>query len=283
MEQRRAPVDSKVLITGLIRDGAHCIERDIEKLLDAAKIFKDVHVLIIESDSKDATLDQLAKLATHHPKVRYLALGQLKNSLPERTDRLACCRNAYLTELRNNPLYTDVDYVIVADLDGMNDLLTSASLASCWDVTEDWDVIAANQDGPYYDIWPLRHPDWSPDDCLALLARLEPLFGHELARDIAVYARQIRIPRNTPLIPVQSAFGGLAIYRRTALLSGRYAGCNEQGQEVSEHVPLHQQLVQAGHAIYINPKLINTGLTIHTRNKRTSKVIRNAIRTHFKR
>ena len=70
---------------------------------------------------------------------------------------------------------------------------------------------------------------------------------------------------------------------RVDLLSGRYAGCNEQGQEVSEHVPLHQQLVQAGHAIYINPKLINTGLTIHTRNKRTSKIIRNAIRTHFKR
>lgn len=283
MTQRKLPSDSKVLITGLIRDGAHCIQRDIEKLLSAAKIFKDVHVLVIESDSQDQTLNRLASLAARNTQIRYVSLGQLKDIFPSRTDRLAHCRNTYLAELRNNPLYADVDYVIVADLDGMNDLLNSDSLASCWDVSEDWCVITANQEDSYYDIWALRHSDWCPDDCQALLARLEPLFGHETALSLAVESRQIRISPSRPLIPVQSAFGGLAIYTASAMQCGAYRGQDENGNEVCEHVSLHLQMTKAGHAIYLNPRLINTGLNTHTRNKRTSKIIKRAIREHIKR
>lgn len=282
MTQRKLPADSKALITGLIRDGAHCVQRDIEKLLSAAKIFKEVHVLVIESDSQDQTLNRLASLAASNAQFRYLSLGQLQDRFPSRTDRLAHCRNTYLSELRNNPLYADIDYVIVADLDGMNDLLTSESLASCWDVTEDWCVITANQKDSYYDIWALRHSDWCPDDCQALLARLEPILGHETALNLAVESRQIRISPNRPLIQVQSAFGGLAIYTASAMQSGAYGGQDKNGNEICEHVPFHLQITGAGHTIYLNPRLINTGLNTHTRHKRTSKIIKRAIKEHIK-
>ena len=283
MTQRKIPADSKVLITGLIRDGAHCVQRDIEKLLSATNIFKEVHVLVIESDSQDETLNELASLAARNARIRYLSLGQLKNRFPSRPERLAHCRNAYLAELRGNTLYGDVDYVIVADLDGMNDLLTSESVASCWNVHEDWGVITANQEDSYYDIWALRHPDWCPDDCHALISRLEPVFGHETALNLAVDSRQIRISPKLPLIPVQSAFGGLAVYTASAMQCGTYRGQDENGSETCEHVPFHLQITKAGHSIYINPRLINTGINIHTRNKRTSKIIKRAIRDHIKR
>lgn len=279
---RKPPADAKVLIAGLIRNGEAHIAQDIAKLQEATRGFREAHVLVIESDSTDGTVQKLAAMAAASPRFRYKSLGRLQATLPDRSDRMAHCRNAYLEEVRANPLYADVDYIIVTDLDGMNDRLTAASIESCWQVDEDWGVLTANQDGHYYDIWALRHPDWSPDDCLRRMARLEPLFGHEVARDMAVYARQIRLPQDMRPIAVESAFGGLAVYTREALLSGGYEAHEANGEEICEHVPHHRKIRAAGHGIFINPRLINTGMTIHTKNKRPSKVIRNAIKAHFK-
>lgn len=278
----KRPSDAKILITGLIRNGEACVARDVEQLLAATRGFRETHVLIIESDSTDRTASTLAGLATRFNRLRYISLGQLAATHPMRSERMARCRNVYVDELRNNPLYAGIDYIAVADLDGMNNLLQAKAIESCWDVKEPWSVLTANQDSHYYDIWALRHPDWCPDDCLRQLAKLEPLFGHKTARDIAVYARQIHIPPQTKPIPVQSAFGGLAIYTRQAMLAGGYAAVDASGSEICEHVPHHLSMLKAGHQIFINPKLINTGRTIHTKNKRASKVIRNAIKDHFK-
>lgn len=275
---RKPLADAKLLITGLIRDGETHIAREVATLLDATKACRETHVLVIESDSKDGTVNKLAEMAATSPRFHFKSLGHLQPKIPARAERLAHCRNAYIQELRDNPLYADIDYVIVTDLDGMNEQLSAESIASCWQVEPDWGVLTANQNGHYYDIWALRHPDWSPDDCLRLMARLEPLFGHEVAREMAVYSRQIRLPRDMPPIAVESAFGGLAIYTRAAMLSGGYEAYEPNGDEVCEHVPHHRHIRAAGYNIHINPRLINTGMTIHTKNKRPSKVIRNALR-----
>jgi glycosyltransferase involved in cell wall biosynthesis len=280
---RRPLHEAKVLITGLIRNGEKTLARDIAQLVTATSGFREVTVLVIESDSSDGTLSVLTQMASKDPRIGFRSLGRLADKLPVRSARMAHCRNAYLQAVRDAPRYADVDYVIVADLDGMNDRLDGTGIQSCFETTEDWGVQCANQDGAYYDIWALRHPDWCPVDCLRQLSRLEPLFGHETARDIAVYSRQIRIPRNNALIPVESAFGGLAIYTRDALLSGGYEAFDEQGEEICEHVPHHRRIGDAGYRIFINPRLINTGMTVHTRHTRTSKIIRNAIKAHFKR
>ncbi|RTL30652.1 MAG: hypothetical protein EKK47_10115 [Burkholderiales bacterium] len=280
---RRAQSEAKVLIAGLIRNGEKTIKSDIARLMTAAAGFQEVHVLVIESDSTDGTLATLAAMVRQDSRIQFRSLGRLSETLPARSARMAHCRNAYLGEVRDNPAYADVDYVIVADLDGMNNLLNAEAIGSCFEIHEAWGALTANQDGHYYDIWALRHPDWCPNDCLQQLAMLEPIFGHETARDIAVYSRQVRIPLHSPPIAVTSAFGGLAIYTRQAFLSGGYRSHDNLGNETCEHVPHHQHMVDAGHRIFINPRLINTGLTIHTRNKRTSKVIRNAIKAHLKR
>lgn len=279
---RKPLADAKVLITGLTRDGEAHIEREVARLLNATKGCREAHVLIIESDSSDGTVNKLAEMAAASPRFHYRSLSRLQTTIPGRAERLAHCRNAYIQALRDDPLFADVDYVIVSDLDGMNDQLSAESIASCWQIEPDWGVLTANQNGHYYDIWALRHPDWSPDDCLRLMARLEPLFGHDVARDMAVYARQVRLPKDMPPIAVESAFGGLAIYTRQAMLNGGYEAYEPNGDEVCEHVPHHRKIRAAGHQIFINPRLINTGMTIHTKNKRPSKVIRNAIKEHFR-
>jgi hypothetical protein len=64
-------------------------------------------------------------------------------------------------------------------------------------------------------------------------------------------------------IEVESAFGGLAIYRREALLEGRYNGVRD-GEGICEHVPLHAELRAKGRRIFINPALINANRTDHS-------------------
>jgi hypothetical protein len=68
-------------------------------------------------------------------------------------------------------------------------------------------------------------------------------------------------------IEVDSAFGGLAIYRRHALSRVRYIGLGEAGQEICEHVSLNSQIRSNGYRVFINPMLVNAALTEHARQQ----------------
>lgn len=226
--------------------------------------FRRIHWYIVESDSDDETLVALSRLRDTVNDFDFVSLGNLRDRQPLRTARLATCRNKYLEEVRVKLTRRNLCYVFVADLDGINPLVTQDSLTSCWTRTG-WDVCTANQDGPYYDIWALRHPEWCPGDCykeLAFLARHgRPTQGATFA---AVYARMIQIAVNADWIEVDSAFGGLAVYRAEVLANASYVGLCEDGSEVCEHVTLHQEIRSAGGRIFINPAMINAGVTEHS-------------------
>jgi len=259
--------ESKVLIVGLVKNAAGTISAELSKLNIAFKSFKDVQFLLIESDSTDSTIDELIRVKQYEiNNLKHIALGRLSAMLPKRTERLAHCRNQYLKEIRENKQYSDIDYVAIADLDGVNQLLTEEAVNSCWD-WDGWDVCTANQLGPYYDIWALRHPIWSPNDCWEQCRFLEHFgISHEHAKQAAVYSKQIIIPQTSGWIEVDSAFGGIAIYKRSALEQGHYSGIGVGGEEACDHPFLHKTIRANGGKIFINPKLINTNITEHTQH-----------------
>src|SRR4029077_941523 len=119
------------------------IEAEIRRLLAALDCFGKISWLIVESDSIDNTLDILNNLGLMIPNFRFLSLGPLHDKIQNRTARLAYCRNQYLMELRTSSLYEDVDYLAIADLDGINSHITSAAVQSCW-LKDGWDVCCAN-------------------------------------------------------------------------------------------------------------------------------------------
>jgi len=248
-----------VLMAGVARNCARQIRDDVSKLRAALADFKQVSWLVIESDSDDDTLLELSKLAAEIPSFRYMSLGRLSERYPTRVERIAHCRNAYIDELKENPLYRDVDFVLIADLDGVNGLISAEAIASCF-TRDDWDVCAANQQGRYYDIWALRHKVWCPHDSW-WQAEFLNRYGLRMGKSIfaAVHSKRIVIPPDSPWIEVDSAFGGLALYRRDAIFEGegRYKGVLEDGIGVCEHVPFHQRLRDKGFRIFINPALIN--------------------------
>ena len=271
------PSSSNVLVVGAVRNCAQHLRAHVSRMEAALRGFARVQWLLVESDSDDLTPETLADLARAHGDLRYLRLGELRERLPLRTQRLAFCRNAYLRELRSDTQYAGVDFVMVADFDAINSMLTAGAIESCWR-REDWDVCTANQHGRYYDVWALRHPDWSPNDCW-MQYRFLTRNGVSDARawSSCVHARMIRIPAEADWIEVDSAFGGLAIYRRAALDQGEYVGVDGGGMETCEHVALHAALRTRELRIFINPSLINGDCADHTDHRLIHRRVTRAI------
>jgi glycosyltransferase involved in cell wall biosynthesis len=271
-----------ILIAGIARDCAKTIRADVERLASAFDAAREIRWLIVESDSADDTPAILAAMQDTIPNFRAISLGRLRGDIPVRTERIAHCRNRYLDELQGDR-YSDVDYVVVSDLDGMNRLLTRRGVRSSF-ARSDWDVCCANQRGPYYDILALRHPTWSPGDCLEQLRELRAQgVPEETALRIAIYSKMVRIPRDREWIEVDSAFGGLAIYRKPVLTGASYRGTDAAGASVCEHVALHAAIRARHGRIFINPALINSGYNRHSFDALPGSVLyRHALRLRRK-
>jgi hypothetical protein len=261
---------AELAVVGVARNCSRSLRHDIARLQAATRgLQARVHFLIVESDSDDGSEAALAALQQDMADFRYLSLGSLRAQIPQRTARIAHCRNRYLDELRDNPLYARVSHVLVSDLDGVSRDLDAQALASCWRPgLPPWGALTANQGDYYYDIYALRHPVWCPGDCWQEQRALLPQLGKRAADEIALFSRMVHIDPRRPPIEVDSAFGGLAVYRRDALLGARYVGLDAQGQETCEHVQLHAQMRAHGWRIFINPALINAHSTKHAGRKK---------------
>ena len=252
------------LIVGLARNCESSIKKDIFSIDQAFSLSGSRSWLIIESDSNDNTLKNLNTLK-HEFNLRVISLGNLINEYPKRTERIAACRNKYVKEIRTNQLYKDIDYVVVVDLDGVNANLKKSCVEHCWNLNIAWDVCFANQSYLYYDIWALRHPFWSPNDCYEQEKFLIQTGLSEFkAKYLAVYSKMKKINIKNQPIKVQSAFGGLGIYKRNFFNLGRYEGIDKNGNEVCEHVTFHMNRPES-HNLYIVPSLINCGINEHSR------------------
>jgi hypothetical protein len=275
----------EIAIVGLARNCARSLRHDLAQLSQACAGAAKVHLLVIESDSTDGTPALLESLAREMAGLRFIGLGSLRERHPLRTDRIAQCRNAYLDALASDPRYAAVSHVLVADLDRVCKDIDARAVESCWHLELPWDMCSANQGDHYYDIWALRHPQWCPGDAWAEFAQLKPLLGEREATNVSLFSRMVHIDRCAAPIEVDSAFGGLAIYRRDALLCGaRYLGLDPQGREVCEHVQFHAQLRGKGFRLFINPALINANSTRHGGRKKFWRSLRrrlwNALRRH---
>lgn len=271
---------SSFLIVGLARNCEEVIHNEVKKINEAFSEAASIDWLIIESDSDDRTIQKLDSF-TDDLRLRYITLGRLQQKYPRRTERIALCRNCYLEEIKSNPEYEKIDYVVVADLDGVNSKLTAASVKTCWQWDVNWDACFANQSAPYYDIWALRHDLWSPTDCFEQEAFLRRIGVNDFYNKyISVLSKMVCIPKTYKPIKVKSAFGGLGIYKKNLLLNGKYVGVDEKGNEVCEHVYFHNNFLGCAN-LYIIPSLINCGWNEHSRRRSNSSLIILYLATRF--
>jgi hypothetical protein len=210
-------------------------------------------------------------------------MGNLREVVPDRVDRIRFCRNIYVNYIRSlDPNYLP-DYTVVADLDGINSSIDKMAFDSCF-IRDDWDVVVSNQTQGYYDIYALRAKNWQEIDCFAalndlksqipinnsskfdLFSRIKFLIYYDRARQKAIYSKMRKIKKSEPWIKIYSGFGGLAIYKTNIFKKYDYSKSVE-GISESEHVTLHQKLINDEKKIYINPKFVNSRWNTYNINK----------------
>ena len=262
----------RILIVGIIRNGSKTLSKEIETLATSFSLSGNVSFYIVESDSEDNTLNVLNHLKSTVENFEYISLGNVRANIDERIARITYCRNAYVDYVHKRK--DDFDYIVVADLDGVNILLNANKVLSCWS-RRDWDVCTANQLGPYYDIYALRAKNWNEKDCWNEARALYSSGLNPIKAWItSIQKKQILIPEDSEWIRVTSAFGGLAIYSKDAFVLGRYDVRTNSEIGVSEHVPFNECISSKDLRIFINPKLTNFELNIHNDFNRLSRRIK---------
>lgn len=230
-----------VAICGLARNISLHADRVLAKIERTRRLCRASTVFFYENDSQDDTAARLAAYAAAHPGVTLLSQRRRDPVNPPtrdlaRAQRMAGYRNQYLDWLRQQQPLPDVVLVLDMDLAGWS----YEGLAHTFAHWGTWDMVGSN--GLYY------HPHFPHPlyyDAWAYRA-----FGHDAPLPTEV-VNHFRWLRGEPLVPLNSCFGGLGVYRTEALLRGRYDGGD------CEHVHLHRRLRENGFGrIYLNPSQI---------------------------
>jgi hypothetical protein len=235
------------LLIGIITKNNESTIKDVLKNVESySSLFKTSYTLIIEGYSKDKTFS--------------ICKDWCKNDLNRKVMRQPnkfYPRPISLQEARNTIIcfyeerFNKDTYLLLLDADDINSSPVDVnSFLTCfknYDVST-WDAMFANQTKEYYDIWALRSED-CPYDCWQMVKR----FGDEWS-----YLRRHQIPKvkDHPLVSVNSAFGGSAIYNTRNMELCRY-NSYVNNIEICEHVPFNEELVKRGYKLFINPAWIN--------------------------
>ena len=217
----------------------------VEKIVDLFD--SSSRILIFESDSTDDSLAHLRRW----PRAEIFVGGNLKPAIPERSERIAFCRNTLLDKARAlNP-----DYLLTLDLDIFAGSVASFLSNFDYDM-KDWSAMTGSLDGSYYDIWALRtlsdsnlnfdvwHRVW------ALIS--EPFkYCAKAVTDQVIGIHQKPIPIDRDLLEVRSAFGAAGLYKMNSTNKCQYSGA----KITCEHVPFHLCMREKNQArIFINPR-----------------------------
>jgi|688.fasta_scaffold344917_1 hypothetical protein len=258
--------EKPVLVVGIVKNIEKSLKKDIKNIGNALSFFKEVHWFLVESDSSDNSQQTLLKMKETDKNFDFISIENMDNSYNFRTERLAIARNKYLSHIRDHINSNEFPYVVVADFNLLNKKLSIESVISSWS-RSDWDVVTANQSSRYYDIWALRHPLWSPNDCWEQHEFLKKYIKTpEIINSYSLRSRMLRLPKDSDWIPVDSAFGGFAIYKSSFLFNDvYYDGKNDVGNMICEHVPFNRKIKELGARIFINTNLINAHNTDHSR------------------
>lgn len=250
----------KAVFAGCARSCGPFLKGVLANIEALGSTYDSFEVVIVENDSADDTRDRLQAFAASRPHVRLIDADGLDQAHPRRGDRLAVARNIY-AEALNDPRYADCDDLVVLDFDDVNCAPIDVQAfieARAWLWAEpNRRGVFTNSAPFYYDIWALRHPTWCPGDCWSRVRKTQARLGFDEAARRHVARLQVPISPDTPPIQVDSAFGGLGIYRKDATLGARYAGLTADDEEVCDHVAFNAAVKGLDGVLAIYPSLQN--------------------------
>ena len=206
-------------------------------------------ISFVTSDSTDNTPQLLDDFIKTH-KGEIIRMGNLSDTIPLRTARLAACRNAMMDRVRS--LSGGYEYLLIMDMDDIGSYLVDIEGVKSNFAVPDWTVITASNPDFYYDIWALRWPGLIDYDCWEAFGK-----DYNMHQHLTVPRHEACRPLDHPPIEIKSGFNGAAIYKIDSIHPCcRYIGLNSQGHETCEHVSFHECIRNHGGKVYINPRFV---------------------------
>jgi hypothetical protein len=264
-----------IIFAGCARDCAPHLPAVLANCARLAATVDRAFFIFAENDSQDDTKTILADWCRPRENAHILCFDGLHQTLRKRTERIAFLRNRIIEFIKEQHA-TDFDALCLMDLDQVNvaeiaqDGFDSA-LEFLFSSDENAGAFAVS-DPIYYDIYALRHEHWSREDCWKALRTAPTERRTELFQSI-ICDLQVPIDKSHAPIPVESAFGGLAIYRLTYALNAMYMGLDADGDETCEHVSFNADIVRHGGKLHIFPRLRNKTPWEHCLNGRAQKTM----------
>jgi hypothetical protein len=262
----------KIVIAGCTKNSASYISSHLLLLVEIGKLFQNYNIIIYENDSTDNTCDVLSRFKRDNSNFDFIheenVIERLKCTTHHvRGQTIAHGRNRLLKVIAH--LYSDYDFMIMIDLDNILDRFKPKHVFNIFNYNAVWDVLTANCINKYYDIWALRIPPtvWNQEihgkiwdkplahDCWTqIVDNVQP---RECVKNY-----QKLIPIKFPLIETESSFGGLGIYKISAIKGCFYDSFNNNIPQC-EHVGFHKAIVKNGGRIFICPSLLINCPTEH--------------------
>jgi len=215
-------LSDKILICGVgknVARGFENVKRCAEKL---GSFFDDYHVLIYENNSTDSTVQLYENWALANPKVSFTHETLCDEALSRevlmkgdyRTQLIARARNILLEQARQ-PQFADYAWILMADLDEFDPWDIPSIIKTIHHPERPFDAVFSNGN---YDTYPFRHPtsELGPEFLTHRFWQLN------VSNWIKYHLSQLL--KNGRWLRVESAFGGIALYRKEAILSSSYQG-----------------------------------------------------------
>lgn len=250
---------SRVVICSTVRDCNENLKKNLLVVNEIRQCFSESSVIIIENDSKDGTKDTIAEYLSQNDHsyavMEDLGVITIPKTVESATARpwysshrlslMAMYRNKYLDYIENNDI--NADYIIIIDLDVA--YISVDGIANTFGLDIEWDGMAANGKNSknlYYDSYGFKE---FGDDQPQTEEKIKN-YQYSLSNlDIGM------LP-----VAVYSAFGGLGIYKASALKGFRYKlGLNDDPYVEAEcdHVSFYKQMInENGSKFFINPSQI---------------------------
>ena len=282
--------NTKLAVCILARDCAKQLSANIVRLEYLARYCKELHYFVVENDSKDNTraiLDnwkQKSKHRVHLPNIyKYYELvrnmqtshgskvtidfDRSKDSMQERDvfiqriKRIAFARDCYLHALQQSDFIPDI--VMMLDIDLFS--FSVKNIVQSIQESDRWDVITAN--GRKYEL--ITHGAKSSIKNIyydSYAVELHGISNTPFYWNKEFQLKFATLSKHDSVVPVNSAFGGLALYQYKALYNsgamdkdniGLYSrSIHADNYQFCEHVSLHRVLRERGHdKIFIHPRL----------------------------
>tara|TARA_B100001057_G_scaffold501098_1_gene620499 strand:+ start:19 stop:855 length:837 start_codon:yes stop_codon:yes gene_type:complete len=258
-------INKKIIISATIKNEAKNLKKFFKIIDDIIFKFEDYFLIFVESES----IDKSSSILRNYLKNRRGQLITFKlNNKFNRIKNLELCRNKYLDHIKNENALLKFDYLVVMDVDGVNNKLNYAKIKNSLDFQKDWSAIFPNQKYYYYDIFALRISNLIEENfvekvqfeyAIKKVKSLKKIFYENLTKFFFVTRK-----KKNRFINVNSAFGGLGIYKLDRVIKFKYDSNN--GKDC-EHVKLNESLNSKFGKLFIDKELINSyGINKHTLN-----------------